>query len=122
MLPILIEDCNYNDLKGKCGVYALIDENDVPYIGSTVNLFQRIRFHNACFNDIIKKGYNAFENSYVNKSVMRGMRFRLVILASFAIDSVKLEELREIEQYYIILAGGLTATYNVLAVDGFHSR
>ena len=122
MLPIVIEDCNYNDLKGKCGVYALVDENNVPYIGSTVNLFQRIRFHNACFNDIIKSGYSAYENLQVNKAVLRGMRFRLVVLAEFAADSIKPHDLHEIEQYYIILAGGLTATYNVLAVDGFHSR
>ena len=93
-------------------VYALIDDEGKKYIGSTMNLNQRILFHASHIRTLIRDGKDGHLCAKMQNAILSGKKFRVEVLEMFP-GGLSKEELNNKEYFYLEKEGGLDATYNM---------
>lgn len=96
-----------------CGVYALVDDNGMRYIGSSKNIKQRLAYHNYHMKNVLisQDKQDWFINDKMQDAVRQGRRFTVEILAAFNCE-MSTAELREIERVFIKKYSDISPLYN----------
>lgn len=97
------------------GVYALVDEKGMPYIGSSVNVRKRLKEHNFNIGQAKIGNPTGFSNPKLDEASYRGEVFAAIVLYKLPIGAQRCS-LREAERYYAALVGSIGDTYNCLKV------
>lgn len=93
------------------GVYALVDEYNKKYIGSSIHVRDRIKRHKSCMLSSLRDGHNCFLNPKIERALHLGAVFSCEVLCEVHSD-VSRYELEEIERIFLDKFGGFDGTYN----------
>lgn len=93
-------------------VYALVDDMGKKYIGSTMNLETRLKFHDTHINVLLRDGKDGFVNGKMEDAILHGMKFHVEILEKLPYG-ISIEDLNNKEYYYLEKEGGCDSTYNM---------
>ena len=112
---IIIEIPEYNGP----GVYSLADQNGKQYIGSSLNVSQRIVQHDRSLIDA-KNGYiqKTLSSYKMQLAVQDGMTFKASVLWELP-DGGTQYDLWDAERRFLLLAGGCKETYNTKDVPNY---
>lgn len=112
---IIIEIPEYSG----AGVYSLTDENGKQYIGSSLNVSQRIRQHDRSLIDA-KNGYiqKTLSSYKMQLAVQDGITFKASVLWELP-DGGTQYDLWDAERKFLLLAGGCQETYNTKDVPNY---
>lgn len=101
------------------GVYSLTDENGKQYIGSSLNVNQRIRQHDRSLIDA-KNGYvqKTLSSYKMQLAVQDGITFKASVLRELP-DGGTQYDLWDAERKFLLLAGGRQETYNTKDVPNY---
>ncbi len=108
---IIIDIPKYNG----AAIYALVDQNNKRYVGSTNHLNRRIKTHRCFMNMVLTKGENGFVNPKLTTAIKNGSIFMCEVLAYIKTELSK-NEAEEIERVFIQHFGGIENTYNVFPI------
>ena len=112
---IIIEIPEYSG----AGVYSLTDENGKQYIGSSLNVSQRIRQHDRSLieakNGYIQKTLSSYK---MQLAVQDGITFKASVLWELP-DGGTQYDLWDAERKFLLLAGGCQETYNTKDVPNY---
>ena len=101
---------NIPDYNG-VGVYALTDENNKRYIGSSKHVHDRVKQHKSCMITCLRQGHSCFLNSKIEEALKLGAVFSCEVLCEIHSDVSK-HELEEIERIFLKKFGGFENSYN----------
>lgn len=104
------------------GVYALTDDYGIQYVGSSLNIEQRIKQHDRCL--ALAKNRDSKEISASSKmkiSVKNGVHFKASILWKLP-DGGTQYDLWDAEKEFLLAAGGCEKTYNTKDVPDYREN
>lgn len=101
------------------GVYSLIDGKGKQYIGSSLNISQRIKQHDRSLANAKRGNAEKAASSYeMQVAVQKGMQFRSAILWKLP-DGGTQYDLWDAERRFLLVAGGCKETYNAKDVPDY---
>lgn len=92
-------------------IYALVGTSGKRYIGSCLNLKNRMLQHKTHMKQALVQGHDGFLNPKLEEAIQNGEKFRCEIIAQINAD-LSQRELHEIERIFLKHFGGVENTYN----------
>jgi hypothetical protein len=110
----ILRDCE--DKYNGAGIYRLYDNYGKSYIGRSIHIQNRLRWHRYKLNDVFFNDTPYGDNVKLDEAVQKGLTFNAEILEKVPPEEVNFWNMRRKEEKWVELYGGVENTYNVRIV------